>query len=233
MTSSQSLCANRTSSDEREPFGDDSAVLEPGIRPAGAYLTTQTVEARSGRATTSTGMSDAARTSDDRSGALPERPACRCGAAQSTQHEDRCANGHVLKGVAGPALKVGQHSQTFWDAQDDARRELRAAIIADAGHSTDDAPRALSLAAESIAQATLVRDAAFARIIEAGGPLTSRGRTRRAFSVWLTSLDRLERNLRLVGLRRIPKPVDPLQAVRDHVERSHAEAERERQEQGR
>lgn len=35
-----------------------------------------------------------------------------------------------------------------------------------------------------------------------GGPLTAGGRVRRAFSAWLLATDRLERGLRLVGLKR-------------------------------
>jgi hypothetical protein len=62
------------------------------------------------------------------------------------------------------------------------------------------------LAVEAIAQATLISRSAFERIGESGGPLTARGRGRRAFAIWVQALDRLERGLRLVGLERRPKP---------------------------
>jgi hypothetical protein len=119
------------------------------------------------------------------------------------------------------ALVVGQHSAAFWTAQAEARRQVRLAILADAGHTEADAPEALRLAANSIAQATLLQDSAFARLAECAGPLTSRGRARRAYTVWLTATDRLERYLRLVGLKRVPKYVDPMEAVRRAVEEAN------------
>jgi hypothetical protein len=85
---------------------------------------------------------------------------------------------------------------------------LRQAIVEDAGHTADDAPRALLVAADGLAQAVLVRDSAFARVVQQGGPLTSTGRTRRAFQVWTAALDRVERHLRLVGLSRVPAPAE-------------------------
>src|SRR5262249_48311418 len=92
---------------------------------------------------------------------------------------DRDPSGRFVVGNRA-ALVVGQHWNQFWQAQDGARREIVAAIIADAGHTTEDAPRALTLTAEGIAQASLLRDAAFLRVVESAGPLTSSGRTRRA-----------------------------------------------------
>jgi hypothetical protein len=114
------------------------------------------------------------------------------------------------------ALIVGHRSTAFWTAHASALQEIAAATIADAGHTQDDAPRALRLAADGIAQASLLRDSAFLRVVESGGPLTSSGRTRRAFAVWMAASDRLEKHLRLVGLKRIPKPAPSLDAYLKH-----------------
>jgi hypothetical protein len=103
------------------------------------------------------------------------------------------------------ALVAGQHSAAFWQVHIDARRAIVEGVLSDAGHTPDDAPRALQLAADGIAQAALMRDSAFSRVVQSGGPLTSAGRTRRAFGVWLVASDRLEKYLRLVGLRRVPR----------------------------
>lgn len=130
---------------------------------------------------------------------------CRCGAGPHPEIEGRCAAGHVGRSN-GLALVVGVNSRVFWAEHDAARHELRTAIIADAGHSAEDAPCALTIAAESIAQATLIRDSAYLRLAESGGPLASSGRVRRAFHAWIQASDRLERGLRLVGLRRMPRP---------------------------
>jgi hypothetical protein len=136
---------------------------------------------------------------------------CKCGAAAHPFDARRCANGHQRLGAAGLPAIVDAHTKTFWAAQADARREIAGAVIADAGHTEVDAPAVLRMAADSISQAVLIQTSAFQRLVESGGPLTASGRTRRAFTVWLTATDRLEKHLRLVGLRRAPKPSMSLQ----------------------
>ncbi len=54
------------------------------------------------------------------------------------------------------ALIAGAHSRRFWLEQRDARRELEVEILADSAFTPDDAPRALRIAVEGLAQATLV-----------------------------------------------------------------------------
>ena len=139
---------------------------------------------------------------------------CRCGAGPSTKHPDRCAAGHVLRGN-DLALVVGHRSIAFWAEHAEAQREIQDSIIADAGHEPGDAPRALMLAADGAAQAALIRDSAFTRMVEAGGPMTVKGKTRQAFKIWCAALDRAERHLRLVGLRRKARPAQTLAEVMD------------------
>ena len=126
------------------------------------------------------------------------------GAVGSTTDRDP-TTGRFVSGNRA-AVVVGARSMAFWQEHEQARREITEAVLTDRGHSESDAPRALALAADGIAQATLIRDAAYGRLVEAGGPLTSSGRVRRAFTVWLNATDRLERHLRLVSLQRLPKP---------------------------
>lgn len=124
------------------------------------------------------------------------------------------------RGRFGPgntaALVAGEHSEAFWAAQDGARREIVDAVLQDAGHTSDDAPQALLLAAQGLAQSALLRDSAYRRLIEAGGPMTANGRTRRAFTVWLSALDRLEKHLRLVGLKRVTRRTNIAQQFAAH-----------------
>jgi hypothetical protein len=133
---------------------------------------------------------------------------------------DRDAGGRFRAGNRS-AVVVGQHSRAFWNAHEAARRDIAADVVSDAGHSPADAPRALQLAADGIAQAALLRDSAFLRLVQSGGPMTSSGRTRRAFTVWQAASDRLERHLRLVGLRRVPKATNPYDALRAAVEQAN------------
>jgi hypothetical protein len=145
------------------------------------------------------------------SGAVGSRTAavCRCGAGPHPEHQDRCAGGHVIVGNT-MAVVTGSRSGAFWRAHEEARREIRDAVISDSGYTVVEAPRVLATIADSIAQSVLVRDAAYARMVEAGGPMTSSGRARRCFQVWAASTDRIEKNARLVGLRRAPKPAPTL-----------------------
>jgi hypothetical protein len=150
-------------------------------------------------------------------------PVCQCGSGPHPELEGRCAAGHVTRGN-GLALVVGQHSAAFWAAEADARREIRQDVIADQGHTEADAPRPLAITAETIAQATLIRDSAYLRMAESGGPLSASGRTRRSFKVWCEASDRLQSHLRLVGLRRMSRPIDIRErlatAARQHKETS-------------
>ena len=74
-----------------------------------------------------------------------------------------------------------------------------------AGHTDIDAPEALRRVADGLGQSVLIRDSAFARVAEAGGPLTSSDRARRAFDVWFKATTAVERHARTIGLKRIPR----------------------------
>jgi hypothetical protein len=145
--------------------------------------------------------------------ASPSGAVCRCGAGPHPDDPVRCAKGHVIGGNT-LHLVVGHTSAAFWSARQPLLLEAMTAVLRDAGYpSADEAPRALVLAAESIAQAALVRDAAFLRLSESGGPLSAAGRVRRAYRVWESACDRLRGHLAMVGLKREPRaagPADPL-----------------------
>lgn len=138
---------------------------------------------------------------------------CRCGAGPHPDDPVRCAKGHVVGGNTLSTV-IGHTSASFWAARQPLLLEVMGSVLRDAGYSSpDEAPRALVLAAESIAQAALVRDAAFLRLSESGGPLSAAGRVRRAYRVWESACDRLRGHLAMVGLKREPRaavPPDPL-----------------------
>ena len=140
----------------------------------------------------------------------PPRPAVPLGADGSDA--DRDGRGRFVPGNTANMV-VGERSRRFWHEHELVRQEIRLGILTDQGHTPDDAPRALVVAADGMAQAQILRDAAYDRLVEVGGPLTSHGRARRAFTVWLAAADRVERHVRLVGLRRVPRPAPSLHEV--------------------
>jgi hypothetical protein len=113
------------------------------------------------------------------------------------------------------SLLVGDRSAQFWAAVDAARQAMAAGAITDAGFSLDDAPKTLEIAADSLAQARLIQLSAFERVKAEGGPLTTTNRTRRAYPVWLSATDRVERWVRVLGIKRTPKAAPSLQ---DYIE---------------
>ena len=64
---------------------------------------------------------------------------------------------------------------------------------------------AVMMSTFAVSASSGLRDSAYVRIVESGGPLTSNGRTRRAYGVWLSASDRVERHLRLISLEQVPK----------------------------
>ena len=146
-------------------------------------------------------------------GAVGRSPArCRCGRGRHATKAGLCAGGHPWVGFPGPALLCGEHAApSFWSVEAEARRGIVEDVVRDAGFTAEDAPRALELAAEALAQAVLLKNAAYARVVESGGPLTSAQRPRRAYAVWLAATARVTDYVRLIGLRRVPRPAQTLQ----------------------
>jgi hypothetical protein len=122
---------------------------------------------------------------------------------------ERDANGRFLPGNRA-ALVSGARSTAFCDAVAGIRNEFVDGVLADQGVSRDTAPRALLASANGLAQAMLLRDACFERIVEAGGPTTSLGRTRRQAVLWKAFDTQVIGHLRVIGIHRAPKPTQSL-----------------------
>jgi hypothetical protein len=140
------------------------------------------------------------------SGDVGQATACKRGCPAHATRPDICARGHRLIGYSGPALATNEHSELFRKATEAARHEIAGAVLRDQGHDEESAPEVLRHAAAGFAQSVLLRDSAFARVAEAGGPMTSGDRTRRAFEVWVKAATAAERLARVIGLQRVPKP---------------------------
>jgi hypothetical protein len=74
----------------------------------------------------------------------------------------------------------------------------------------EDAPTALLEAADGAAQALLIRNSAFLRLVESGGPTTLHDRRRTALDVWERASDRALRHLQVIGFERAPRRVPTL-----------------------
>lgn len=126
----------------------------------------------------------------------------------------------MLPGFPGDALVAGERSVLFWAAAEDQRREIISAVIQDAGHSVTDAPEALRRLADSLAQAVLIQGSSFQRIVEAGGPMTSSDRARRAFDVWVKATQAVERHARALSLERVPRATVDIARQQSGLERA-------------
>jgi hypothetical protein len=115
------------------------------------------------------------------------------------------------------ATVTGSRSLQFWAAADAQREQLTLGILRDRGFATlAEAPVTLRLAAQGAAQAQIVRDSAFARLVESGGPLSGSDRERGAHKVWAAASDRLLRHVQVVGLERVAPAVPTLNDYMAH-----------------
>jgi hypothetical protein len=106
------------------------------------------------------------------------------------------------------ALKTGERSRQQFDLQATERRDLSDAILKQLGHTDmSAAPETLKRFVDGTTQAVLLRDSAFLRVIESGGAITSNGRQRAAYAVWLKARNAAAADLETLGLRAEPKPV--------------------------
>jgi hypothetical protein len=108
--------------------------------------------------------------------------------------------GRFIRGNVA-ALVTGERSRQFWLAAERERRATRAALLRQRGYaSAQDAPPALVAVADGAAQALLVRDGCFNRLVESGGPTTTKDRHRAVLRAWEAASDRALKHLQAIGL---------------------------------
>jgi hypothetical protein len=118
---------------------------------------------------------------------------------------ERDTRGRFQKGNRA-AVVTGGRSTAFWAAQEAHRRAIVAEVLRDHGQAGEPS-YALRASADGLAQSTILRDSAFERLLEMGGPLTENDRHRSAFPVWQACSASVERHARLLGLERKVKDV--------------------------
>lgn len=148
---------------------------------------------------------------------------CKCGAPPHEEREDMCARGHFIQGNVA-AVVSGSRSVQFWEEHDADKRERVREVLVARGEDPKDPDPGMLAAAQGFAQSCIVRDSAYYRMAQEGGPLSSSGKVRRVFVVWKESADKVLRHLEKLGLRREPRPApslgEELERIRNRQEAS-------------
>ena len=103
-------------------------------------------------------------------------------------------------------------SEAFWSAVREAKRELLERLRSDLAVD-DDAATTLEGLVDGYAEARLLRSAMFLRLVELGGPVTTKGKARALFSTYLQALDRETRLALALGMDRRTRQVPTLEQV--------------------
>ena len=103
-----------------------------------------------------------------------------------------------------------QRSEQFWSAVGQAKQELLEQVRRDAGLNGDAAETLRGLQ-EAYCEARLFRQAMFVRLVELGGPITTKGKARALFTAYLAALDREAKLAQTLGLERRARKVPTLE----------------------
>lgn len=112
-----------------------------------------------------------------------------------------------------------ERSAQFWSAVEPAKRELAERVRRDQALD-DDAPETLAGLVDAYCEARLFRTSMFLRLVDLGGPVTSKGKARVLYTAYLSALDREMKLAQMLGLVRKPRNVSFADAVRAAGERA-------------
>jgi len=99
----------------------------------------------------------------------------------------------------------GAYSLHRWQELAAVIVERRTALVTSKGFTSDDVPPSLSIIVDALIEADVMRSSFFAYITATGGPLSVKGRTRRAVEGWSRACDRCAKLAGMIGLQREPK----------------------------
>jgi len=88
------------------------------------------------------------------------------------------------------------------------RREMCSGILADLGHTDEDAPRALSIVVDQLVEARLIAQSYFEFLAASGGAITTKGRQRRAVEGYMRASDRVAKFASMIGLEKRARRVN-------------------------
>lgn len=110
-------------------------------------------------------------------------------------------------------------SRQYWSAVEPAKRRLVDRVRTDLAIDDSSVETLLGLI-EGYAEARLFRTTMFLRLIDQGGPITTKGKARALYRAYLDALDRETKLALVLGLERKAKRLDLAQAFSDQ-ERGH------------
>jgi hypothetical protein len=144
---------------------------------------------------------------------------------ESAPNGQRDARGRFTRRNAA-ALTHGARSQQRSLLLAPIRQEVRAAILSDVGHTDADVPRALSIIIDQLAEARLIAQSYFEFLAASGGPITTKGRQRRAVEGWSKAAAHVAKFASMIGLeRRARKIVESPQEWLERLAREQQEQE--------
>lgn len=111
------------------------------------------------------------------------------------------ATGRFVPGniAAGKTLARSAH---FWDAVGAAKLELVERLRADLAVDDGNGAETMIGLIHAYSEVRLFRHAMFVRLVELGGPITTKGKARALYTSYLSSLDREIRLAQVLGLER-------------------------------
>jgi hypothetical protein len=125
----------------------------------------------------------------------------------------------VTKRFVGPNVAAGttlERSAAFWSAVEPAKRELVERVRGDLAVDASTVEMLLGLI-DAYAEVRLFRTSMFLRLVDQGGPITTKGKARALYRAYLDALDRETKLAQVLGLERRSKPTNPIDAVRAAV----------------
>ncbi len=102
-------------------------------------------------------------------------------------------------------------SAQFWSAVEPAKRELVERVRTDLAVDDSSVETLLGLI-EGYCEARLFRTSMFLRLVDQGGPITTKGKARALYRAYLDALDRETKLAQVLGLERKSKRIDLAQA---------------------
>lgn len=130
-------------------------------------------------------------------------------AAIAARSSDRDASGRFTKHNAA-SVKTWRDSTMLKADLAPLKADLVARVYVDLGLTADEVPEVMRTCIDMWAEATILRQVAFTRLSQQGGPITNKGRTRALLATWQTAFDRELRVAERIGLERRAKPAQSL-----------------------